>query len=512
MNRQVSSTPASELSEDIDFNDFADFNPHLPLSLEAQYQLTQDEEKPQPPPVAQRGIPRMVAMLLLTGGVIIVGLSIWQFVKPKSDTKPPVPTTAQKTKEPLLKDEKPELLARLAYVDQQKLIAQTPKSNEPTQREPKPSPTPKATPKPTPHRVVERPPAPRIVATRPPVRPTAPPPTPRTIVRTVTVPAPAPKPAPTLTSTPEKLNPFERWNQLAQLGQTRGNVEVETEKSPVTQNLPIPTKDNSANQDSKLLTVNIGKEQPPETPLASRQLSSGTIGILNRTPQPLTTSNTLQIALGTITKGTVSVPLLWDTGSGEQLYNRFAITLTEDVLATNGSVALNKGTVIIAQANHVGKKNLMVQASAIAIVYTDESGKVKQQEIPSGAILIAGEDGTPLIAKGHLDSGDDIAKQDLFVGLLSGIGRVGEVFTQPRTTSSTSINSGGFNRDTITVENREPQIWSAVLDGFFSPLAKRLERRSQRAVEELLSRPNIAMVPKGTKVSVTVNSFLTISR
>ncbi|MGA9378533.1 MAG: hypothetical protein WBV73_07155 [Phormidium sp.] len=523
MNRQVSSTPTSESEEDIDFNDFADFNPHLPLSLEAQYQLTQDEEKPQPPPVAQRGIPRMVAMLLLTGGVIIVGLSIWQFVKPKSDTKPPVQTTAQETKEPLLKDEKPELLARLAYLDQQKLIAQTPKSNEPTQKEPNPSPTPKVTSKPTPHRVVERPsPAPRIVATRPSVRP----PTPRTIVRTVTVPAPAPAstPKPTLTSTPEKLNPFERWNQLAQLGQTRGNVEVETEKSqsPVTQNLPIPTKDNFpraqtvANQDSKLLTVNIGKEQPPETspetPLASRQLSSGAIGILNRTSQPLTTSTTLQIALGTITKGTVSVPLLWDTGSGEQLYNRFAITLTEDILAANGSVALNKGTVIIAQANHVGKKNLMVQASGIAIVYSDESGKVKQQEIPSGAILIAGEDGTPLIAKGHLDSGDDIAKQDLFVGLLSGIGRVGEVFTQPRTTSNTSINNGGFSRDSITVENREPQIWSAVLDGFFSPLAKRLERRSQRAVEELLSRPNIAMVPKGTKVSVTVNSFLSISR
>ncbi|MFB2881000.1 hypothetical protein [Floridanema aerugineum] len=112
--------------------------------------------------------------------------------------------------------------------------------------------------------------------------------------------------------------------------------------------MPIPTKDNSANQDSKLLTVNIGKEQPPETSVASGQFSSGAIGILNRTPQPLTTSNTLQIALGTITKGAVSVPLLWDTGSGEQLYNRFAITLTKDILATNGSVALNKGTVIIA--------------------------------------------------------------------------------------------------------------------------------------------------------------------
>ncbi|NES97893.1 MAG: hypothetical protein F6K32_22315, partial [Desertifilum sp. SIO1I2] len=217
-------------------------------------------------------------------------------------------------------------------------------------------------------------------------------------------------------------------------------------------------------------------------------------------------------ALGITAPGTVSVPLLWDEGSGEQLYNRFAITLTEDLSATNGSVALPKGTVIIARATHVGQENRMVQASAIAIVYTDESGQIQQQEIPPGAILIAGEEGEPLIASSHLDAGDDIAKQDLLVGLLSGVGRVGEVFAQPRVQSRNSINSGGFSRDTITVESREPQIWSAVLDGFFSPLAKRLEKRSDRAVEELLSRPNIAIVPKGTKVSITVNSFLNVSR
>ena len=85
--------------------------------------------------------------------------------------------------------------------------------------------------------------------------------------------------------------------------------------------------------------------------------------------------------------------------------------------------------------------------------------------------MIAGEDGEPLIAKGHLDSGDDIAGQDLLVGLLSGVGRMGEVFAQPRVRSRSSISSGGFSLDTISTESREPQIWSAVLDGFFGPLA-----------------------------------------
>ncbi|MBD2186190.1 hypothetical protein [Aerosakkonema funiforme] len=96
--------------------------------------------------------------------------------------------------------------------------------------------------------------------------------------------------------------------------------------------------------------------------------------------------------------------------------------------------------------------------------------------------------------------------------LLSGAGRVGEVLTSPRVRSRSSVKSGGFSSDTITVESRDPQLWSAVLDGFFTPLARRLEKRSDKAVEELLNRPNIAMLPKGTKVSLVLNSFLNVNR
>jgi hypothetical protein len=35
----------------------------------------------------------------------------------------------------------------------------------------------------------------------------------------------------------------------------------------------------------------------------------------------------------------------------------------------------------------------MVQATAVALVYSDRNGQIKQQPIPEGAILIAGEGG-----------------------------------------------------------------------------------------------------------------------
>ncbi len=247
------------------------------------------------------------------------------------------------------------------------------------------------------------------------------------------------------------------------------------------------------------------------SPTAEQVNSPGAKGILNRTPQTDSASQTAQVPLGTTANGVVSVPLLWDEGSGRQLYDKFAVTLTDNVTATDGSIAFRKGTVVIAFASTVSKTNRMVQATAVALVYSDRNGQIKQQAIPEGAILIAGEGGRPLIASAYFDPGNDIAGQDILTAVLSGVGRVGQVFAEPKVRSSSSIN-GRFGRSTTTVESRDPQIWSAVLDGFFSPLAKRMESRSDRATEELLKRPNVAVVNKGTPVSITVNSFLNIYR
>lgn len=622
-------------NNDIDLDNLAGFNPNLPLTLESQYQLAQDAEITQPPPIAQRGVPRAVTMLILTGVTISMFLLIWQFIKPKSAIKPLAQKTATPTEESAIKDEKPELLARLAYQDQQKLVAPPLQAQKSPQPQPDVKSTPEPSTKPTPRPVIQRT-TPRPVTTRPATPPprtivrtvtvpaAAPPP--KTIVRTVTVPAPTPKPTPsakpapsvpisspkpTPTPVPEKIDPFERWNQLAQLGQTRGNIEIS--QSPPLQSASLPTSDrvestssietatipeiqvssnpttnreefddsslprgeqipinasNSLPQDvpnddrelatiqtpertarslpedaialkghlveespnseslpvisdslsevaqnnSEFLAVTTDNSPSSEKTSTSSNLSPGAYGILNRTPVSAINAPTTQMVLGTTASGAVSVPLLWDEDSDSQLFDRFAITLTEDIPAADGKVALKAGTVIIAKALRVNKRNRMVQASGSAIVYTDESGQVKQQQIPSDAILIAGEDGKPLIASGYLDPGDDIAKQDILVGLLSGAGRVGQVLIEPRVRSRSTISSGGFSRDTITVESQNPQIWSAVLDGFFTPLARRIEKRSDRAIEESLNRPNIAMVPKGTKVSITINRFFDVNR
>ncbi|MEG4508554.1 hypothetical protein QUA81_28620, partial [Microcoleus sp. F6_B4] len=495
INSPISPSPnPSPSDDDIDENFIANFDPNAPLTLETQYQLAQDEERPLPPPVSERGVPRAVTILLLTGGILLLGLLIWQLIKPKSPREPIAQSTPKESSSGTIKDEKPELLAKLAYQDQQKLLAEKPQKTA----------KPKTEPSPKPSRTPRTPRTPRLVATRsaaPPPTPLSEPlPAPRTVVRTVTLPAPipqrvssrtpAPPPAPIPkplvppplipTPTEEKIDPFERWNQLAQLGQIRGNFDPNrianavsatpstpaatsataaalTKPAPTTEFLTVnignqksqpsyvsfeqipeklyshpnnasgerlhpefpygedslETTDNSQNSTNQLTptalspqTSSDSTDNPIETaarlsasrtslpdtefqtlspetaPEASALTNSPTLeqvnspgakGILNRTPQ------TAQVPLGTTANGVVSVPLLWDEGSGKQLYDKFAVTLTADFTATDGSIAFPAGTVVIAKASTVSKTNRMVQATAVALVYSDRNGQIKQQ-------------------------------------------------------------------------------------------------------------------------------------
>jgi hypothetical protein len=176
-----SPSPSPSKDDDIDENFIANFDPNAPLTLETQYQLAQDEERPLPPPVSERGVPRAVTILLLTGGILLLGLLIWQFIKPKSPREPIAQSTPKESSSGTIKDEKPELLARLAYQDQQKLLTEKPQKTT----KPKVEPSPKSSPR--------NARTPRPVATRPATPPPIPRSEPRTVVRTVTVPAALPQ-------------------------------------------------------------------------------------------------------------------------------------------------------------------------------------------------------------------------------------------------------------------------------------------------------------------------------
>lgn len=201
--------------------------------------------------------------------------------------------------------------------------------------------------------------------------------------------------------------------------------------------------------------------------------------------------------------------MVWDAAAGGQasqpgLY-RFTVTLTQPILAEDGSIALPAGTTFIAEVSNVNPDNNLVIASAVAVLYRDQSGTVQQQALPPGAVLIRGKQGSPLIAENLHNPGGAIAGQDLLVAALSSLGRIGEIINQPQTQTVTS--GLGYSQ---TSTRSDPEIWAAALEGAFGTTAERLSDRSDQMIEEMLSRPNVIVLTPESDVSVVVNSFFQV--
>jgi hypothetical protein len=165
----------------------------------------------------------------------------------------------------------------------------------------------------------------------------------------------------------------------------------------------------------------------------------------------------------------------------------------------------------VTESSSVNPGKRLVNANAVAIVYTDKQGRIQQRSLPPQKLTILGKQQQPLIAKGHFDRGGDYARTDLLVSSLSGLGKVGEVFTQPD--SSSSVVTGNFGSSvSTTVNNNNREVWAAVLDGFFNPLAERISDRSLRQEVELEKLPNIAVLEVGTEVTIIANDTLSSNR
>jgi len=499
----------------------AGFNPATPQLISEEYRLKQDQESAVERPLAERASIRLGSVVAVVGTVMGAGAVLWfGFLQPRPParqvTQSPTPTPTT----PPTFDETAELKSRLAFQDQQQQLqpesaarSQSPAPSRPVASKP-------TAPEPTPAAV-----SPPITASRPdPV-----------IVRSPVTPPERIQPV-------ERVDPFQRWAQLANVGQLRVSPGAMEPSRSASSNLPdAPSNPVSpADQQNPVIpVVSIGTESsamvtgsalapnssravaPTELYTSSADLTPGMIGILNRTPVSQLDQRTgglSEVALGTSTRAKVILAMIWDEGGNNSTggiaasqENRFAVELTEDMKATNGSVALPAGTILVVRTHSVGRGNNLVSASAIAIVYRDRLGQIRQQTLPPDSLQLRGQDNRPLIAQKLNDVGPDIARQDLLTGLLSSLGRVGTIINQPRTQSSTTTSGGNFNQSVIT-SSAEPQIWAAALEGFFNPIAEQISRRSDQTMQELLQRPNVQFVPEGTEVSVVVNSFLRVDR
>lgn len=250
----------------------------------------------------------------------------------------------------------------------------------------------------------------------------------------------------------------------------------------------------------------------------SSTLTEGAKGIISR--QKLQYTSTFQsgtqksytVPIGSSAGATVSVPIVWALDSSSPTAGRFAVILSEPLIAENGEIALPKDTVLITEVTEITPESHLVDQSAVAVVYRDRAHRVQQQEIPANALLIRGTNNQPLIAKSLSSSSGTNRERDLLVGALSSLSRIGEIINRPE--SEIIRYDDGF--DSYRQERRttadEPDLLAAALDGFFTTTAERLNSRSAQSVQEQLTRQNLLIVPEGEKVTVYVNAFLEVKR
>ncbi|MEG3853133.1 hypothetical protein [Microcoleus sp. Z1_C4] len=569
--------------------------------LASEHRIKQDSEGAETRSVSEKPEVRTFSVLMGTGAVLgILGFFWFVFFAPKpvrqqAKTANPKPTQVSE-------NESGELKSRLAFQDQQRALeVQPPEPKNRSTPAPKPMPAPKPAPaarRSQPPRPVQNfNPPPRTVQTIPPPQPPLPrpaqqpaPPPPRP--RPTPLPRPVPPPAllalrpapPPPSPSPEKVDPYERWAQLASLGQSRSQAVKELNAGGISASsatldgaiapgmttanypavrpaMPVPTPPPSAVAIAPVAAqaplssavaapVPLPQQQPvppisqnpqpvlvssPKSPQSAapmqeipaiaigapgsavntKVMSPGEAGILNRTTAGENTEGSTamrEIPIGSSAQAQVIVPMIWDEAGQSPTAGRFAVQLTEDMIATDGAIALPSGTVLITQVENVTRGNRLVSQSVVALVYPDSAGRIQQVPIPPGYLIVRGIDNQPLIADSLFDRGSEIAKADILVGILGSLGRVGEIINRPAQ-ETFSQQSGFFGSTAVkTTTSSEPNILAAALEGFFTPTAQRLRERSDHDAQELLKRGNVAIVPEGTQVSVFVNAFVTVQR
>jgi hypothetical protein len=500
-------TPAEE-------QQLAGFNPDTPQLISAEYRLKQDQEGAIARPLAERASVRLGSVVGVVGAVMGTGAIVWfGFLQPRPPLRQATPSAMPTPTTPPSLDETAELKSRLAFQDQKQQLSPEPVAKLAVTAPPKPkAPQPKT-------------PARAPMATAPPVA----------VARPEPVVMPSPVSPPERIQPVESVDPVQRWAQLANMGQLRVSSGALESTRTASRDRPDvqPAPDSPTMQQNPVIpVVSIGATAAaptdqmaedavipmPSPDVIADETVDADVTPSNRTPvEPLHPAQNgwQEVAIATAIKAKVTLPMIWAEGDGttDQATpeSRFAVELTEDMKATDGTVALPAGTVLVMRAQAVGRGNDLVSASAIAVVYRDRTGQIRQQSLPPDSLQIRGQGNRPLVAQKLNDVGPEIARQDLLIGLLSSLGRVGGIVNQPRTQSSTVTSGGNFNQS-VSTTSPEPQLWAAAVEGFFNPIAERLSHRSEQTMQELLQRPNVQFVPAGTEVSVVVNSFLRIDR
>lgn len=178
---------------------------------------------------------------------------------------------------------------------------------------------------------------------------------------------------------------------------------------------------------------------------------------------------------------------------------RFVVQLNQSLVDSLGQALLPPGTLAVFEVKSVHPSG-MVDCDAIALIINQ-----KEYLLPPGSISIRGEDGKPLMAQKYDDKGPEIASMDASTVVFGSLANLGRVLNQPRSEEIDDLDSVFGSRRRTRVDRNKPNILGAVLEGGFTPLLQQIQRRNERAIAQIQSRPNLWYITPNQKVVVFVN-------
>ncbi|MBH8573553.1 hypothetical protein I8752_11110 [Nostocaceae cyanobacterium CENA369] len=326
----------------------------------------------------------------------------------------------------------------------------------------------------------------------------------------------SPKPS-ISTRTVTSIDPLEQLKKLRTIGSYGKIAYAETSTSD--QSLLDPAQNQPSAADEQTDFNNVGNDLVEQTtpqnvpdsiekirPRWQAQPLAKSDKYLDQERQILEGKQTRYLSVGTFATGVLVSPLVQTTvnSSGQTQTptpnsNRSVARLTQDLRDNYGEVAIKAGTLLAVELVSVDRGSYAI--ASVRAVIKDNT----EYPISAGAISVTGEGGRPLFAKKFENRGGEIARNDLFGGAVSALGKVGEIINQPDTEQEWEDDYGRTRRRT---SGNRRNITGALMEGFFGQISQNMNQRNQRASQEILSRPNAWFIPQGTKVTFNVNRSL----
>jgi hypothetical protein len=293
-------------------------------------------------------------------------------------------------------------------------------------------------------------------------------------------------------SPPEAKNPADEWQRLASIG-SYGNLAAPTEMPRAISVSPVATN-NANNPNSAIPTI----EKPPLNSLTSYLAQA------EKASPKANPANTLLV--GTTAKAALKTSVVFSTdgsrtmGSAPGIVPKFIVTLQEPITTADGKPVIPADAVLIVTARPIDAKSGLAELDVVGIAIAG-----RELIPPPNAITLRGAEGAPLVADKYFDRGSEISGMDVASFITSALAEVGKLTNSPTTTSSISSIGGSA---TVSVAP-PPNYLGAAISGGFGILSETLNRRSQQAIEEIKTRPNVFFIPAGKELQVFVNQTVT---